>query len=119
MQHAHALVAVAHHHHGLVADRGGDVVAGVRHLAVVADVDPGVGVQAFHFQVEQFLVDEQVFVHLGVAQQGTNGVGVVAVFGHGGASVRRGYRSSTRRADFAREMQIWMILPLAFSVSER
>ncbi|MNJ70546.1 hypothetical protein D3C77_670170 [compost metagenome] len=74
---------MANHHHGLVADGGGDVVAVVRHLAVVADVDPGVGVQALHFQVEQFLVDEQVLVDFRVAQQGADGVGVVAVFGHG------------------------------------
>ncbi|KAG1318756.1 hypothetical protein G6F63_015070 [Rhizopus arrhizus] len=44
VQHAHALVAVADHHHGLVAHGGGDVVARIGHLAVVADVDPGVGV---------------------------------------------------------------------------
>ncbi len=84
----------------------------------MADIDPGVGVQALHFQVEQFLVDEKVLVHLGVAEQRADGVGIVAVFAHGRFLVGD-YRSSTRRADLAREMQIWMILPLAFSVSER
>jgi len=84
VQHANRLVAVAHHHHGLVAHSRGHVVAGIRNLAVVADEDPGVGIQALHFQVEQFLVDEEVLVHLGVAQQRTDGVGIVAVFGHDG-----------------------------------
>ncbi|KAG0761583.1 hypothetical protein G6F22_018851 [Rhizopus arrhizus] len=41
-----------------------------------------------HLEVEQFLVDEQVLVDFGIAQQGADGVGVIAVFGHGRFLVR-------------------------------
>ena len=52
-QHAHAAVVVARHDHGLAAEIGGDEVARVRHLAGVADEQPGAAEDPFHLQFEQ------------------------------------------------------------------
>ena len=51
VQHLHRVVGVAHHQDRLRADRGAEIVARIRHLAVVADIDPGVGEQMLHFEL--------------------------------------------------------------------
>ena len=65
----HHPVGVAHHQHRLLADRGAVVVAGIGHLAVMADIDPGVGEQVLHLQVEDLLVDINVAMDLGLPHQ--------------------------------------------------
>ena len=79
VQHMHRAVVVPRHQHRLRADRGGEVVAGVRHLGVVADIDPGVGEQALHLQREDVGISVDVAVDLGIAHQGAQGGGIVAV----------------------------------------
>src|SRR6218665_1159487 len=65
-------------------------------------------------QLEQFLTGVQVAVHAVALHQRANRIGVVSVRGHGsrGSLVQM---SSTRRVPLAREMQICMTLPCAFS----
>ena len=51
-QHLHAAVAVAAHDHRLAAELGGDVVAGLRHLAGMPDEQPGAAEDALHLELE-------------------------------------------------------------------
>ena len=126
VQHLHAAVGVAHHQHRLEADSGAEIVARVRHLAVVADIDPGVAEHMFHFEREHLLIDIDVAMHLGLAHEGLYGLDISPVFGHHCLlhiahhdleSVS--YKSSTRRALLARDTQICITLPAAFSASDR
>ena len=73
------MVFVADHQHGLGADGGAEIVARVRDLRVMADIDPGVGEQPLHLQGEDFGVGVDVAVHFGVPDQGAEGFWVVAV----------------------------------------
>ncbi len=116
-QHVHRIVGVAYHQHGLVADVGAEIVALVRHLAVMADIHPGVGEQVLHLQLEDFLVDVDVAMHLGVAHQTAHRLGIAPVSGHRLRSPA--HRSITSRGDFDRDTQICISLPAAFSASER
>src|SRR5262245_46229716 len=50
VDHAHTALVVAHHHNRPPPDAGGEVVAGLFHLALVADVDPGRAEDALHLQ---------------------------------------------------------------------
>ena len=43
---------VAHQHHRLLADEGGEIVARLLHLAFMADIDPGGAEDALHFEIE-------------------------------------------------------------------
>ena len=75
-------VGVANHEHRLLADGGAEIVARVRHLAIVSDIDPGVGEQVLHLQVEDFLVDIDIAVDLGLAHQVANGGCVSVILAH-------------------------------------
>jgi hypothetical protein len=55
-QHVHAAVAVARHYYGLAPELGGNEVAGLRHLACVADEQPGAPEDPFHLQLEDVRV---------------------------------------------------------------
>ena len=65
--------------HRLGADRGAEIVARVRHLAVVADIDPGVGEQVLHLELEHFLVDIDVAMDFGLANEAAHGFGISAI----------------------------------------
>ena len=80
VQDLYAVRGVAHHDDGLRADRGGVVVAELGHLAVVADIDPGVGEEMLHLQLEQLLVEIEVAMDLGLAHQGGDGLSIASVF---------------------------------------
>ena len=79
------------------------IIAGIGHLAVVADIDPGVGEQVLHLQVEDFLIDIDVAVDFGLAHKVMNSCGVAIVFAHAlfsysrSANLQLVYRSSTSR----------------------
>ena len=62
-QHVHAAIAMPGHDHGLAAEFRGEVVAGLRHLAGVADVKPGAGEDALHLQFENVGIGVDVAVH--------------------------------------------------------
>jgi hypothetical protein len=62
-QHVDGTVAVAHHDHGLAAELGGDVVAGLPHLAGMANIKPGAAEDALHFKLEDFGIGVDVAVH--------------------------------------------------------
>ncbi len=82
VQHMHGAVAVAHHQDRRGADGGAEIVALVRHLAVVADIDPGVGEQVLHLELEHLLVEIDVAMDLGLADQIADGLAVAAVSVH-------------------------------------
>ncbi len=52
MNDADLAVGVAHQHDGLAADEAAEIVAGILHLAFVADIDPGGAENALQFQFE-------------------------------------------------------------------
>jgi len=79
VQHANRAVRLADHHHRLIADGGGEKIPGLRDLAGVAHVNPGVGEQVFHFKLEDFFVNEQVTVNLRGANQIADRLRIVAV----------------------------------------
>src|SRR5262249_58402137 len=62
-QHVGAAVAVADHDHGLAAELGSDVVANVRHLALVADEQPGAAENALHLEFEQLGIGVDATMH--------------------------------------------------------
>src|SRR5262249_38733468 len=62
-QHIDAAVAVADHDYGLTAELDGDVIAGVRHLALVADEQPRAAEDALHFELEQLGIGVDAAVH--------------------------------------------------------
>ena len=78
----HHAVAVADHQDRLLADRRAIIIACVGHLAVVTDINPRVGEQMLHLQVENFLVDVNVAMDLGFAHQLAHRCGVAVVFAH-------------------------------------
>jgi hypothetical protein len=45
----------------------------------MADIDPCIGKQVFHFKLEDFVVDENVLVHFRRTYQRLNGLGVITV----------------------------------------
>src|SRR5436190_9598363 len=107
---------MAHHQDRLGADGGAVIVARFRHLAVMADIGPGVGEDMLHLELEHLLVDIDVAVYLGLAHETLDGFDVAAISGHRNLLPQR---SSTSRGDFDRETQICMTLPAAFSPSVR
>src|SRR4029077_3850955 len=62
-QHAHRSVFVPDHDQRLARDLVGEIVAGLRHLAVVADVVPGVGEEMLPLESKDLLVYVEVPVH--------------------------------------------------------
>jgi hypothetical protein len=54
---------VANHDDGLTPQFRGDVIARLRHLACVADEQPGAAENAFHFQFENGGIGVHVPVH--------------------------------------------------------
>ena len=63
VEHAHRAVVAAHHHQRPAGQIDGRVVAGVRHLAGVADVVPGVGEEVLLLEREQLRAQVEVAVH--------------------------------------------------------
>ncbi len=75
----HLAVGMAHHDDGLRTDGRRIEIALVRHLAVVADIDPGVGEEMLHLELEQFLVDEDVAMDFRLAHEFADLVGVAGI----------------------------------------
>src|ERR1700742_3390196 len=73
---------MTHHQDRRGADRCTEIVALVRYLAVVADIDPGVGEQVLHLKLEHLLVDINVAMDLRLADQVADGLAVAAVSVH-------------------------------------
>ena len=82
VQNLHGVVGVAHHQDRLGADCGAEIVARIRDLAVVADINPGVGEQVLHLEVKHLLVDVDVAMDLGFPDQVADGFDVAAVSIH-------------------------------------
>src|SRR5260221_8847160 len=59
----HGTIRVPAHDDGLAADGRRQIVARLRHLAVMPDIDPGAPEDALHFQLEQLRVDIDVAVN--------------------------------------------------------
>jgi hypothetical protein len=115
VQHVHLAVGVPHQQHRLRADRGAKVVAGIRNLTIMADIDPAIREHVLHFELEHLFADVDVAVNLLVADQRAKRRGVAGISGHAFLH----HRSSTSRLVFAREMQICITLFDAFSLSLR
>ena len=64
------------------ADGGAEVIALVRHLAIVADINPGVGEQVLHLELKHLLVNIDVAMDLGFPDQVADGFDVAAVSIH-------------------------------------
>ena len=60
---ADGAVGVAHHHHRLAADEGAEIVAGIFHLAFVADIDPGDAEDALQLELEDRRIGVDLPVH--------------------------------------------------------
>ena len=82
MQHPYHVVRAAQQDHRLSCDLGGVVVTRRRHLAVVADIDPGVAPQALHLQVEQLRVEVEVAMDRIRPHQRADGLQIVAIAVH-------------------------------------
>ena len=82
VEHTHDAVAVADHKHRLPADRRAVVIAGIGNLAVVADIDPGIGEQVLHFEIEHLPVDVDVAVDFGLPHEVMNRRGICPVMAH-------------------------------------
>src|SRR5699024_336917 len=117
-------VFLSHDDQWLTGDVIGQEITGVRNLAVVADIIPGVGEIVFLFQLEQFLIDVQIAMHLFRLHQRPYSVRVLAIGIHtvtllGMACVHScrmsGYRSRTSLSPLARDTQICITSPLSFS----
>ena len=74
-----AILGVTNHDDGLRADRRGVIVADLRHLALVADIDPGIGEEMFHLELEQLLVEIEIAMDLGLAHERGDGLPVAAI----------------------------------------
>ena len=83
----------------------------------MADIDPGVGEQVLHLELKHLVVDIDVAMHLGVADQTFDGIRIATITVH--HCLLSSYKSSTRRGVFARDTQICISLPDAFSLSDR
>src|SRR5690606_21386813 len=113
VQHAHRVVVVPHHDHGLVAHRGGEVVARIGHLAGVADIDPGVGEQVLHLELEDFFADEEIFMDLGGPHQCLYGFGVVAI-AHDSLVENNGRARPGRGQGYAASFSSWASMVSSF-----
>ena len=92
VEHAHLPVIAAHHQHRLTPDLHGVIVAGFRHLAVVAAVNPHALVDAFHLEPENIGVGIDMPVNaVGLDQRGEVGNSFVQ---HGGPPVVDGATGS-------------------------
>ena len=68
-KHMHRAIPVAHHQNGLRADGRPEIIACIGDLAVMTDIDPCIGEQMVHFELEDFLVDIDIAMHLALANQ--------------------------------------------------
>ena len=59
----HRAVAVPHHDDRLAAELGGDEIARIGHLAVMADEQPGTAEDALHLQFEHVGIGVDAPVH--------------------------------------------------------
>src|SRR5262249_4476254 len=82
VQHLHAIVGMSHHQNRLCPDRGAKIISRFCHLAVMADIDPGVCEQVLHFEREDFIVDVDVAMNLRLPNQISDGLDISAVSGH-------------------------------------
>ena len=67
---------IAHHHHRPAADLRREIVAGLFHLAFVADVDPGGAEDPLHLQLEDCRIGVELPVHAAGLEEARE------VFGH-------------------------------------
>src|SRR3954471_10785006 len=73
-QHMDAAVVVAAHDHGLASEFGRSVVAWVRYLARMADIEPGAAEDALHLEFENVGVHIDAPVHAARLDQFCNPV---------------------------------------------
>jgi hypothetical protein len=115
VKHVHLAVAVTDLDHRLVANLRGEVIALVRRLAFMSDKHPRIGEQVLHLEPVDLLIDVDVAMDFVSSIQRPDRRRIVCISSHSSLP----YRSSTRRADFARLTQICITLPSAFSASLR
>ena len=60
---ADGAAGVAHQHHGLAADEGAEIIAGIFHLAFMADIDPGDAENALQLELEDRRIGVNLPVH--------------------------------------------------------
>ncbi len=75
-------IALPHHDHRAGADGGGQEIAGRRHLARVADIDPALPEQALVFEREDFGIDIDIAMHPIGLDQRFDSQGIVAISRH-------------------------------------
>ena len=80
-QHVHGVVAMTGHDDRLAAEVGGDEVAGIWHLAGMADEQPRAREDAFHLQLEHVGIGVDAAMHAAGFNQGGDVVGVSVVHG--------------------------------------
>ena len=56
-------LGVAHQHDRLAADKAAEIVAGIFHLAFVADIDPGDAEDALHLELEDGRIGVDLPMH--------------------------------------------------------
>ena len=56
-------VGVAHQHHRLAADEAAEIIAGIFHLAFMADINPGDAEDAFQLELEDGRIGVDLPVH--------------------------------------------------------
>src|SRR5260370_1408978 len=74
-----AILRVADHDDRLRADRRGVVVADLRHLALVADIDPGIGEEMLHLELEKLLIEIEIAMDFGLTHERGDGLPVAAI----------------------------------------
>src|SRR5262249_27852063 len=103
---------MSHHQNRLCSDRGAEVIPWFCHLAVMADIDPGVREQVLHFEREDFIVDVDVAMNLGLPNQTSDSLDISTVSGHRHLlRISKGSSTSSRRIRSRRNMR-----PRAFSL---
>src|SRR6516165_8161679 len=92
---------MSHHQNRLCPDRGTKIIPRFCHLAVMADIDPGVGEQVLHLEREDLIVDVDVAMNLRLANQIPDSLDISAVPRHRhllGISTRSGTSSRPIRS---------------------
>ena len=60
---ADGAAGVAHQHHRFAADEGAEIIAGIFHLAFMADIDPGDAENALQLELEDRRIGINLPVH--------------------------------------------------------